>query len=123
MADLRPTRRAFAPRELPAPDAATFLLRSFAHASYQHTARVSVGLAAEEVRAGVYATIPGDVHAHAPDACTVALTAESVELVVQFAAAITALGVPAALEEASEEVGRRLRELSGVLAGFGASAS
>ena len=119
MADLRPTRRAFAPRDLPAPDAATFLLRSFAHATYRHTARVSVGLSAEEVCAGVYATIPGDVHAHAPDACTVALTAESVELVVQFVAAIAALGAPMAVEQASEEVSRRIRELGGLLVGLG----
>ena len=119
MADLRPTRRAFAPRDLPAPDAATFLLRSFAHATYRHTARLSVGLSAEEVCAGVYATIPGDVHAHAPDACTVALTAESVELVVQIVAAIAALGAPMAVEQASEEVGRRIRELGGLLVGLG----
>ena len=104
---------------MPAPDAATFLLRSFAHATYRHTARLSVGLSAEEVCAGVYATIPGDVHAHAPDACTVALTAESVELVVQFVAAIAALGAPMAVEQASEEVGRRIRELGGLLVGLG----
>jgi biotin operon repressor len=52
MADLRPTRRAFAPRDLPAPDAATFLLRSFAHADYRHTARVSVGLSARRCAPG-----------------------------------------------------------------------
>ena len=92
MAQLRPTHRTFAPRELPAPDAASFVVRSFARATYRHTARLAVALPADEVRAGVFATIPGDVEAHAADACTVALTAESPELVVQFVAAIAALG-------------------------------
>jgi hypothetical protein len=64
----------------------------------------------------VFATIPGDVDAHSADACTVALTAESPELVVQFVAAIAALGAPVRVEEASDEVGRRVREL-GVLLG------
>ena len=116
MAELRPTRRGFTPRELPAPDAAAFLVRSFARATYRHTARLSVALPADEVRAGVFATIPGDVDAHSADACTVALTAESPELVVQFVAAIAALGAPVRVEEASDEVGRRVREL-GVLLG------
>jgi hypothetical protein len=64
----------------------------------------------------VFATIPGDVDEHSADACTVALTAESPGLVVQFVAAIAALGAPVRVEEASDEVGRRVREL-GVLLG------
>ena len=115
MTDLRPTRRTFTRHELPDPDAAAFLVRSFALATYRHSARLVVGLPADAVRAGVFATIPGDVDAHAPDACTVALTAESVELVVQFVAAIAALGAPVRVEETSDEVGRRVRELGGVL--------
>ncbi len=115
MTDLRPTRRAFTRRELPAPDAAAFLVRSFARASYRHSARLVVGLSADAVRAGVFATIPGDVDAHAPDACTVALTAESAELVVQFVAAIASLGAPVRVEETSDAVGRRVGELAAVL--------
>lgn len=116
MAALRPTRRTFVPRALPAPDPATFLVRSFAAATYRHTARLAVGLPAEAVRAGVFASIPGEVTADTGDACTVRLTAESAELVVQFVAAIATLDAPVRLEEASDEVGRRVRALAGVLA-------
>jgi len=42
-----------------------------------------------------------------------------VELVVQIVAAIAALGAPMAVEQASEEVGRRIRELGGLLVGLG----
>ena len=119
MAELRPTRRSFARRALPAPDPATHLVRSFATATYRHAARLSVGLSAEAVRAGLYAAVPGDVEAVAPDACIVRLTAESVELVVQFVAAVTALGAPVVVEEATDEVVRRVRELGAALAGVG----
>jgi hypothetical protein len=119
MAELRPTRRSFARRALPAPDPATHLVRSFAAATYRHAARLSVGLSAEAVRAGVYAAVPGDVEAVAPDACTVRLTAESVELVVQFVAAVVALGAPVVVEEATEEVARQVRLLGAALAGVG----
>jgi predicted DNA-binding transcriptional regulator YafY len=119
MTDLRPTRRTFTRRELPAPDAAAFLVRSFARATYRHSARLVVGLPADAVQAGVFATIPGDVDARGQDACTVALTAESAELVVQFVAAIAALGAPVRVEETSDEVGRRVRELAGVLGAIG----
>jgi predicted DNA-binding transcriptional regulator YafY len=115
MADLRPTRRPFTPRELPAPDAATFLVRSFASATYRHTARLSVGLSADAVRAGVFASIPGEIDEQGDDACTVGLTAESVTLVVQFVAAIATLGAPVTVEEMSEEVGVAVRELGALL--------
>jgi predicted DNA-binding transcriptional regulator YafY len=121
MAELRPARRPFAPRELPDPDPATYLVRSFAAATYRHSARVAVGLSADAVRAGVFASIPGDVDARGPDACTVRLTAESAELVVQYVAAIATLGAPVTVDEASAEVSRRVRELAAVLVGMGAA--
>ncbi len=49
--DYHPTRRTFSRRELPAPDAAAFLVRSFARASYRHSARLVVGLSADAVAA------------------------------------------------------------------------
>jgi len=121
--DLRATGRPFARRTLPAPDAATYLVRSFASATYRHTARLSVALSADAVRAGVFATVPGEIEGRAiedggPDACTVRLTAESVELVVQFVAAIATLGAPVTMEEMSDEVAAHVRELSGLLAGM-----
>jgi predicted DNA-binding transcriptional regulator YafY len=120
MADLRPTRRGFVPRELPAPDAAAYLVASFARAEYRHTARLSVGLPADVVRAGVFASIPGEVEALLADTCRVRLTAESPELVVQFVAAIGALGASTEVEEASEEVVRRLCDLGALLGRTGA---
>jgi predicted DNA-binding transcriptional regulator YafY len=115
MTDLRPTRRTFVPRELPAPDAAAYLVASFARATYRHTARLLVGLSADVVRTGVFASIPGEVEALGPDTCQVRLTAESPELVVQFVAAIGALGASTEVEEASVDVARRLRDLGALL--------
>lgn len=119
MADLRPTRRPFVPRQLPAPDGATYLVRSFAAATYRHTARLNVGLSADAVRAGVFATVPGDIENQGSEACTVRLTAESVELVVQFVAAIATLGAPVTIEEMSEEVAVAARELGTLLTAAG----
>ncbi len=116
MTDLRPTRRPFVARELPAPDAATYLVRSFARATYRHTARLTVGLSAHEVRTGVFATIPGEIDEQGHDACVVRLTAESVELVVQFVAAIATLGAPMTVEEMSDDVGAAVRALGALLA-------
>jgi predicted DNA-binding transcriptional regulator YafY len=111
IADLRPTRRPFTPRELPAPDAATYLVRSFADATYRHTARLIVELPADAVRAGVFATIPGNIEELGANACTVRLSAESVALVVQFIAAISTLGATVQVQEMSEEVTRAVRDL------------
>ena len=116
MADLRPTHRPFVPRELPAPDAATYLVRSFASATYRHTARLAVDLPPDAVRAGVFATTPGEIEPRGQAACTVRLTAESVELVVQFIAAIATLRASVTVEEMSEEVDAAVRELGTVLA-------
>lgn len=113
--DLRATRHRFALRALPAPDAATYLVRSFAGATYRHTARMTIGLPADAVRAGVFATIPGEVEEQGPDACMVRLTAESVELVVQFVAAIATLAGPLTIEEMSEEVADQVAQLGALL--------
>jgi predicted DNA-binding transcriptional regulator YafY len=108
------TRHRFTPRALPAPDAAAYLTRSFANASYRYRASVRVALPAEEVRAGLFATIPGDIDEHGPEACTVRLTADSVHLVVQFVAAVAALGAPVTVD-APEDVTEHLRRLGRVL--------
>lgn len=54
------THRPNTPRELPAPDAASYLTRSFAAASYRYTAHMTVQLPSETVRDGVFGPIPGD---------------------------------------------------------------
>lgn len=108
------TRQGFTPRALPAPDPAGYLTESFASASYRYTASVTVALPAEAVRTGLFASIPGSVDRAGPDECTVRLSAESVELVVQFVAAIAALGAPVTVD-APEEVAEHVRQLGRVL--------
>ncbi|WP_141923180.1 helix-turn-helix transcriptional regulator [Haloactinospora alba] len=98
------------PRELPAPDAASYLTRSFANASYLYTARMTVGLSADAVRAGVFGPIPGEVDDHGPECSTVRLSADSPELVTQYVAVIAALGAEFTID-APSEVTRRLHHL------------
>ena len=69
----------------------------------------------------MFATIPGDVESRGADACTVRLTAESAELVVQFVAAVAALGAPVTVEEASVQVMAGVRQLATVLGALGAA--
>lgn len=110
----RSTLRRFAARELPAVDAAAYLTRSFADASYRYRVQVSVQLSADAVRARVFATIPGDIVGTGPDECTVRLTADSAELVVQFVAAIAALGAPVTID-AVGDIADRIRALGRLL--------
>ncbi|WP_433178028.1 helix-turn-helix transcriptional regulator [Actinoallomurus sp. CA-150999] len=113
-----PAHRRFAPRDLPAPDPAAYLARVFAGASYRHTARMTVRLSADAVRAGVFASIPGEVEDRGADGCAIRLSAESADLVVQYVAAIAALGAEFTLDAAPEiaervrALGRRLEEES-----------
>ncbi|WP_091674669.1 helix-turn-helix transcriptional regulator [Amycolatopsis marina] len=110
-----PTHRRGTPRELPATDAATYLTHAFAGARYRHTARITVALPADTVRAGLFATIPGEIEQHGPRECTIRLSADSPELVVQFLAAIAALGAEFGVE-APEEIAVRLRTVGHGLA-------
>ncbi|ADB35965.1 Helix-turn-helix type 11 domain protein [Kribbella flavida DSM 17836] len=109
--DVRPTRHRFTARDLPAPDAATYLTESFATATYRHWATLRVQLPADEVRAGFYGRwLPGRVEPAGADACVVHLTAESPQLLVQYLAGVVALGAEFTLEAAEEtaEVIRRV---------------
>ena len=90
--------RPFTPRELPAADAATAVTRSFAAATYRHSARMTVAASAADVRAGVFATIPGEVEPSGAGSCSVRLSAETPELVVQFVLAVAALGADFTLD-------------------------
>jgi predicted DNA-binding transcriptional regulator YafY len=113
-----PAHRRFTPRDLPEPDPAAYLARVFAAASYRHSARMTVRLPAETVRAGVFASIPGEVEDRGADGCAIRLSAESADLVVQFVVAIAALGAeftldaPREIAERVRELGRRLEEQS-----------
>ncbi|MDA8371464.1 MAG: YafY family protein [Nocardiopsaceae bacterium] len=110
-----PTRRRFTPRKLPAPDAAQYLVRSFARASYRYTARMTVELPAPDVRARLFAAVPGEIEARGPTTCAVRLSADSAELVIQYVAAIAALGAEFTLE-APGEITERVSDLGHRLA-------
>lgn len=113
-----PTQRRFEPRELPAADAASYLARSFARASYRYTARIYVALGAQAVRAGIYGPIPGDIEDRGPGESTVRLSADSATLVVQYIAAVAALGARIRID-APPEITARLRELCAQLTSAG----
>ncbi|MDF5758978.1 YafY family protein [Spongiactinospora sp. TRM90649] len=115
IAEPRPTHHRFDPRDLPARDAADYLTRSFAEATYRHTARMTVRLPADQVRARVFAGIPGEIEDHGPGECAIRLTADSPELVVQYIAAVAALGAEFTLQT-TDEITRRLRDLAARLA-------
>jgi predicted DNA-binding transcriptional regulator YafY len=110
-----PTHRHFTPRDLPAPDAVTYLTRSFATATYRYTAWITVRLPADTVRASLFTQIPGEIDVHGPDECTVRLSTDSAELVTQYIAAIAALGAEFTLN-APEEITHRVRDLGRRLA-------
>ncbi|RNL84586.1 YafY family transcriptional regulator [Halostreptopolyspora alba] len=116
IADPSPSTRRFRPRELPAPDAASYLARSFASASYRHTALVTVGISAAEVRERLFFPMPWEVEDHDTGGCTVRVSAESAELVVRYVAALATLDTEFTLD-APDEITRRVREVGRRLAG------
>jgi len=115
MSSVRPARHRFAPRELPAPDAASYLVESFAGATYRHTARLVVQLPEATVRESFFGSLPGTLDAVSASACEVRLSAESAALLVQYVAGIVALGADFTLE-ASDEVAALLRSVGQRLA-------
>ncbi|MFD6952922.1 DNA-binding transcriptional regulator [Nocardiopsis sp. TSRI0078] len=112
----RATHRRFTPRPLPAPDPAAFLTRLFAAGVYGHTVRVTVGLSAEAFRTRFHGPLPGGVEPLDDHGCRVRISADSLDLVCQYTAAVLSLGAPFTLE-APPEVAERLRALASGLAG------
>jgi predicted DNA-binding transcriptional regulator YafY len=104
------TRHRFTRRTLPAPDAATYLARSFAGARYRHSARAEVALPADTVRTRTHLSVPGQVTELGPDRCVVSMSADSLDLVVQYVATVVSLGATTGLD-ADPEVADRLRTL------------
>lgn len=103
-----PTHRRFDPRELPAPDPATFLTRHFASGTYLHTVLLTMEITAEELNRRLYGPLPGQVVTPGERSCEVRISANSLDLVCQYTAAVASLGVPFTLE-APVEVADRLR--------------
>jgi predicted DNA-binding transcriptional regulator YafY len=106
----RSTRHGFSPRTLPAPDAATYLARSFAGARYRYSARIEVALPGDAVRSRVCASVPGRISELGADRCAVSMSADSLDLVVQYVATVASLGATTKLD-ADPEVADRLRGL------------
>ncbi|GAB3708737.1 YafY family protein [Nocardiopsis oceani] len=105
--DPRPTHGRFEPRELPAPDPATFLTRLFAQGTYRHTVTVCLDLPEEEVRGRLYGPLPGRIASLGPDRCEVRVSADSLDLVCQYTAVVLSLGSAFTLD-APAEVRERL---------------
>lgn len=104
------THRPNPPRELPSPDAVSYLTRSFATASYRYTASITVQLPADTVRSRVLGPIPGSIDNDRAEQCVVQLSADSPELVTQYVAVIAALGAEISIA-APEEITNRLHHL------------
>ena len=121
--EVTPVLHRFTPRVLPAPDAATYLVESFASAQYRHKVRLSVRLPAQVVAETFDGVVRGSVDPAGPDACVVRFSADTPSLVLSQVVPIVALGAEFAVEEASLEVavliadvGERLRRSFGVAA-------
>jgi predicted DNA-binding transcriptional regulator YafY len=103
ISDIRPSRHRFTRRDIPAADAATYLAESFAAATYRYSAVLHVRLSEEAVREGFYGRwLPGTVVPTGPDSCTVTLSADSPQLLIQYVAGVVALGADFTLEAPPE---------------------
>ncbi|WP_020390900.1 helix-turn-helix transcriptional regulator [Kribbella catacumbae] len=117
VSELAPTRHHFTARPLPADDAASYLVESFAEAEYRHTVRLAVQLPAAVVRENFFGSVVGTISAVSESACEVRLSAESPALLTQYVAGIVALGADFTLEatpattELLRSTGRRLAEI------------
>ncbi len=100
-------RLRFTPRELPAGDPAEHVRRTLAATPYRYAVHATVPEPAEAVRARLPMALPARIQPIDETSCTVALGAESFELLVRD---VVALG-PGARLEASPDVLARLRDV------------
>jgi predicted DNA-binding transcriptional regulator YafY len=100
-------RLPFTPRELPAGDPAEQVRRTIAATPYRFAVRATVSEPAEAVQARLPMAIPGRIKPIDETSCTVALGAETFELLVRD---VVALG-PGARLEGSPDVLARLRDV------------
>ncbi|HEY9293211.1 MAG TPA: WYL domain-containing protein [Microlunatus sp.] len=104
----RPAHDHFQPRDL---DAEAFLADRFAEAVYAHGAIIRVDLSADRLRQRIWGSIPGAVVDLGSQRCEVRLTADSVDLVAQYAAAVLSLDVEVMLIVADPPVAGRLQSV------------
>jgi predicted DNA-binding transcriptional regulator YafY len=105
LTDPAPTRRRFAPRRLPAADAAAYVARAIATAPYRHAVDATVHAPLDEVAARVQAPLPGDIAPLDERTCLVRLRTDSLDVIAMH---LAALGADFTLE-ASDEVREHLR--------------
>ncbi|GAA3143986.1 YafY family protein [Planomonospora alba] len=112
----RPVGWRFTPREPPDPDARAYVSRTVAAAPYRHSARVTVRLPAEEVRARLPTTMPGKVEAVDAGTSVIRLGADSPHVIVRELAALGAdftLDGPPELRAHLRAAARRLLAAAG----------
>ncbi|MEW2576430.1 helix-turn-helix transcriptional regulator [Streptomyces syringium] len=105
LTDPVPTGHRVTPRDLPAPDAATYVATTIATAPARHTVRATVPADAETIRAHTGA-LPDRVHPHDDGTCTVDLAGQDP---LHIATQLLALG-PATAFHGSPELAVPLRE-------------
>ncbi|OLT40116.1 DNA-binding transcriptional regulator [Saccharomonospora sp. CUA-673] len=115
------TGRRFTPRTLP-DEPSAYLRASFAGARYRHTATVHIELPVDDVRRRLPAHVPGELVADGAERCHARVSAESVDIVVQYVALVAAVGAGVGGDtgvriEADGEVAERLRALGHLLGG------
>jgi predicted DNA-binding transcriptional regulator YafY len=115
--EVTPALHRFTPRDLPAPDPASYLVESFANAQYKHSVRLDVELPADAVSGAIHGIHSSSVESTGPDTCTVRFSADTLALMMQYVASIVALGADFTVSEATPEaavfiaeVGERLRQ-------------
>ena len=107
-----PTRHRAPTRELPAPDAATFLDQQLATAPYSYTTQVTVSAPSDVVLTRTGA-LPGRVKANAADVCTVDVSDDSIDRIIEH---LVALQADFTIDNAPPELLHRLREVARRLA-------
>ncbi|WP_405063010.1 WYL domain-containing protein [Kribbella sp. NBC_01505] len=118
ISEVGPALHRFVPRPLPADDAASYLVESFAQASYQHSVRLTVQLPADEVAANFYGFVPGRITPAGPSACVVEFSAETPSLLLQLVAGIVALGAYFTVDETSPETAALIADVGVRLQSF-----
>lgn len=102
--EVTPALHRFTPRVLPAPDASTYLVESFAAAQYRYAVRLTVQLPAPRVAETFAGVVRGTVDALGPDACVVRFSADSASMLLSQVVPIVALGAEFTVDEATPEV-------------------
>jgi predicted DNA-binding transcriptional regulator YafY len=92
IAAVTPVLHRFTPRVLPAADAASYLMESFASAQYRHTVHLTVEAPASAVSSAFEGVVRGIVEPVGPSSCVVRFSADTPAMLLTQVAAIASLG-------------------------------